>query len=174
MGGGLFRESIDTLEGSVQHKRVDAKAQAMPEAGEAEEKIHARSVTLSSERLKVIAKMDLVETEGVRATPVDYKHGAPRETGKDGALEMWPRGPGADRAAGDCAAGRADTSAMRRWCSPEDSPAGAGSGGCGIGGGGRGGRRAGVGTGGVRDDPAAAGRFAEMRRVLAEYDLPAG
>ena len=87
---GLFRESADTVEGSAQHKRVDARPAALPEAGESEEKLHARSVTLSSERLKVIAKLDLVEAEGFAATPVDYKHGAPRETGKDGALGMWP------------------------------------------------------------------------------------
>lgn len=49
-------------------------------------------MTLSSERLRVIAKMDLVEAGGGTATPVDYKHGRPRE-GKDG-LELWP----ADRA----------------------------------------------------------------------------
>jgi len=85
---GLFRESVDTIEGAVQHKRVDAKASALPAAGESEEKIHARSVTLSSERLKVIAKLDLVEAEGDAATPVDYKHGAPRE-GVDGVIEMW-------------------------------------------------------------------------------------
>ena len=87
---GLFRESADTVEGSAQHKRVDEKPAALPEAGQVEEKLHARSITLSSERLKVIAKLDLVEAEGFKATPVDYKHGAPRETGKDGALEMWP------------------------------------------------------------------------------------
>ncbi len=52
------------------------------------ETIHARSVTLSSERLRVIAKMDLVEAEGGTVTPVDYKHGRPRE-GEDG-LELWP------------------------------------------------------------------------------------
>jgi len=85
---GVFRESADTLEGSAQHKRVDARPTELPEAGAGEEKIHARSVTLSSERLKVIAKLDLVEAEGSAATPVDYKHGAPRE-GKDG-IEMWP------------------------------------------------------------------------------------
>src|ERR1017187_9105754 len=85
---GVFRESADTLEGSAQHKRVDARSSELPEAGQSEEKIHARSVTLSSERLRVIAKLDLVEAEGSAATPVDYKHGAPRE-GKDG-IEMWP------------------------------------------------------------------------------------
>jgi CRISPR-associated protein Cas1 len=85
---GLFRESVDTVEGSAQHKRVDARASELPAAGQSDEKIHARSVTLSSERLKVIAKLDLVEAEGGDATPVDYKHGAPRE-GSDGAIEMW-------------------------------------------------------------------------------------
>ena len=86
---GLFRHSADTLEGAAQHKRVDARPTALPEAGDAAEKIHARSVTLSSERLRVIATLDLVEAEGETATPVDYKHGAPRE-GADGVLELWP------------------------------------------------------------------------------------
>jgi len=36
----------------------------------------------------VIAKMDLVEAEGGVVTPVDYKHGQPRE-GPNG-LELWP------------------------------------------------------------------------------------
>src|SRR6266404_109894 len=68
---GVFRESADTLEGSAQHKRVDARPSDLPPAappapeskGESEadgykrdatkpEKIHARSVTLSSERLR--------------------------------------------------------------------------------------------------------------------------
>src|SRR5579862_8249264 len=57
---GVFRESADTLEGAAQHKRVDARPSALPEpgetakdgtsAGKVPEKIHARSVTLSSER----------------------------------------------------------------------------------------------------------------------------
>src|SRR6266496_2603228 len=61
---GLFAESVDTIEGAIQHKRVDAKASAMPPAAQTEADIHARSVTLSSERLRVIAKMDLVELSG--------------------------------------------------------------------------------------------------------------
>lgn len=90
---GVFRESADTVEGKVQHKRVDEgpthlpMAQAMPE-----EKIHSRSVTLSSERYRVIARIDLVESSGGIVTPVDYKHGQPRET--DEGIELWP----ADRA----------------------------------------------------------------------------
>jgi CRISPR-associated protein Cas1 len=85
---GVFVESSDTIEGSVQHKRVDRKAAARPAAEDLPETFHARSVTLSSERLKVIAKLDLVEVEDGIATPVDYKRGRPRE-GPDG-LELWP------------------------------------------------------------------------------------
>src|SRR5450759_687877 len=102
---GLFVESVDTVEGAIQHRRVDAKATVLPTAKEIEGKttddatrssvpqsIHSRSVTLSSERLRVIAKMDLVEVEDGVVTPVDYKHGRPRD-GADG-LALWP----ADRA----------------------------------------------------------------------------
>ena len=85
---GLFAESVDTIEGAIQHKRVDAKASALPATAQPEADIHARSVTLSSERLRVIAKMDLVEIEGGFVTPVDYKHGHPREA-------RWNRSTGA-------------------------------------------------------------------------------
>jgi CRISPR-associated protein Cas1 len=106
---GLFAESVDTVEGAIQHRRVDAKATALPDAKEIEgttatddarrssvppppQNIHSRSVQLSSERLRVIAKMDLVEVEDGVVTPVDYKHGRPLD-GADG-LALWP----ADRA----------------------------------------------------------------------------
>jgi len=85
---GVFAESVDTVEGSTQHRRVDRKSDALPAPEELAETIHSRSVTLSSERLRVIAKMDLVEASGGTVTPVDYKHGYPRE-GADG-LEVWP------------------------------------------------------------------------------------
>ena len=90
---GVFRESVDTVEGKIQHNRVDKRATEMPSPEvAATEQIHSRSVTLSSDRLRAIAKIDLVEgSEGI-VTPVDYKHGRPRE-GPDG-LELWP----ADRA----------------------------------------------------------------------------
>src|SRR5947209_788727 len=86
---GLFRESKDTVEGSFQHQKVDAKTTELPSPKQAPaEPIHSRSVTLASERLRVIAKMDLVEmSEGV-VTPVDYKHGRPRQT--DDGIELWP------------------------------------------------------------------------------------
>jgi CRISPR-associated protein Cas1 len=52
------------------------------------EDLRTRAVTLSSDRYRLTAKLDLVEVaEGV-ATPVDYKHGKPRETPQ--GLEAWP------------------------------------------------------------------------------------
>lgn len=86
---GLFRESADTLEGKLQHARVDKEGKGLPEAADlGEEKIHSRTVTLSSEPYRLIAKMDLVEVSGGVATPVDYKRGKPRET--EAGIELWP------------------------------------------------------------------------------------
>jgi CRISPR-associated protein Cas1 len=72
---GEFAHSADTVEGALKHKRVDKESGTLPESPEAEEKIHARSVSLSSVRLGITAKLDLVEGEGSVVTPVDYKRG---------------------------------------------------------------------------------------------------
>lgn len=87
---GVFRESADTVGGSAEHKRVDQEGKGLPPAEVlAEEGLRTRAITLSSELLRVIAKLDLVDAEGGRVTPVDYKHGRPRE-GEGGGLEAWP------------------------------------------------------------------------------------
>lgn len=95
---GVFRESVDTVEGQFEHKRVDAPGKrgngpelAKPE-DVGEERIESRSVTLSSDTHKVIAKIDLVEAAEGAVTPIDYKHGRPIQT--EAGLEAWP----ADRA----------------------------------------------------------------------------
>jgi CRISPR-associated protein Cas1 len=87
---GLFSHNADTIEGIVKHKRVDQKTDELPDAEslQSHERIHARSVTLSSDALGIIAKMDLIEVQGNVATPVDYKRGAPRKM-PDGSLEAW-------------------------------------------------------------------------------------
>ncbi len=129
---GVFVESADTLRGGAIHQRVDSGNGAMPAAKKkpkAEKKkaedeatliadaagkepeaqttepetIHSRSVQMGSERLAVVAKMDLVEVRAARAEdstaepgdlltavevcPVDYKAGAPKE-GQE-ANELW-------------------------------------------------------------------------------------
>ena len=74
---GEWAESSDTVEGRYAHRRVDRPGGALPDpaSADADEKFHARSITLSSNRLGLIAKMDLVEGEGNRVTPIDYKRG---------------------------------------------------------------------------------------------------
>lgn len=73
---GEWAESSDTVEGRHVHRRVDRPGGDLPAATEeSDERFHARSITLSSNRLGLIAKMDLVEAEGNRVTPVDYKRG---------------------------------------------------------------------------------------------------
>lgn len=103
---GLFAHNADTIEGVVKHGRVDKKTDPLPKAQgratkstkteidaadattEAFEKIHARSVTLGSEKFGVLAKLDLIEAQGELATPVDYKRGSPKKL-DDGSLGAW-------------------------------------------------------------------------------------
>jgi len=121
---GVFVESVDTLRGAAVHQRVDSGNGALPAAkkkSKAEktttedkpsetvvapakesetqsnepETIHSRSVQMGSERLGIVAKMDLVESKAekddllsaLEVCPVDYKAGAPKE-GEE-ANELW-------------------------------------------------------------------------------------
>lgn len=71
-----FAHNEFTVDGKIRHKRVDAGGGGvLPESPTDEATIHARSVSLSSERLGITAKMDLVEGEGRAVSPVDYKRG---------------------------------------------------------------------------------------------------
>lgn len=73
---GEWSDSSDTVEGRYVHRRVDKPSGDLPPPEEAtDERLHARSITLSSNRLGLIARMDLVEADGDRVTPVDYKRG---------------------------------------------------------------------------------------------------
>jgi CRISPR-associated endonuclease Cas1/CRISPR-associated protein Cas4 len=74
---GEWSDSSDTVQGRFAHRRVDKPSGDLPAPEEREEaeRIHARSITLSSNRLGLIARMDLVESEGGAVTPVDYKRG---------------------------------------------------------------------------------------------------
>ena len=73
---GEFAHSEDTLDGRFQHRRVDRESGNLsgPKPDD-DNVIHARSVLLSDEELGAIARVDLVEAQGNRATPVDYKRG---------------------------------------------------------------------------------------------------
>lgn len=84
---GEFADSADTVDGRFQHRRVDRPSGNLPllnadydASPSDEEKIHARSVMLSDETLGAIARIDMVEAEGLQATPVDYKRGKVPDT----------------------------------------------------------------------------------------------
>lgn len=75
---GEWADSADTVQGRHRHRRVDKPKGDLPDAEQAREQraeIHARSITLSSNKLGLIAKLDLIEGEGDIVTPVDYKRG---------------------------------------------------------------------------------------------------
>jgi CRISPR-associated protein Cas1 len=88
---GVFADNRETVEGSLRHAKLDSHTDELAPAGELapEDHIHARSVTLSSDAHKLIAKIDLVEADGRTVTPVDYKHGSPRKDCDTGELEAW-------------------------------------------------------------------------------------
>ena len=73
---GEWAESADTAEGKRVHARVDQPGGRLPDPDELDEEMaRVRSVTLSSERLGVIAKIDVVEVAGGAVMPVDFKKG---------------------------------------------------------------------------------------------------
>lgn len=71
--------SVDTLEGRFVHRRVDQETGNVPAADEFGEgrRIHARSISIGSDSLGAVAKIDLLEGEDGVVTPVDYKRGSP-------------------------------------------------------------------------------------------------
>jgi CRISPR-associated protein Cas1 len=73
--------SGDTAEGDRLHRRVDGGDGAAPLPSEGEVK-EARSVELASERLGIVAKLDLLEGTGGGVVPVDTKKGHPSRTGE--------------------------------------------------------------------------------------------
>jgi CRISPR-associated endonuclease Cas1/CRISPR-associated protein Cas4 len=92
---GEWADSGDTVEGQRVHGRVDRPSRPLPSPediersadGDAEpEKIVTRSLTLSSQSLGVIAKLDIAEAEDGVITPVDYKRGRRPHTAQ-GAYE---------------------------------------------------------------------------------------
>lgn len=72
-----FADSDDTRLGQQVHRRVDRETGAAPLPDEGELR-NARSLTLSSEALGVIAKLDIVEGDGETVVPIDYKKGDPQ------------------------------------------------------------------------------------------------
>jgi CRISP-associated protein Cas1 len=66
-----FADNDFTVDGSYRHRRVDRESSEMRE----DAPFRATSVLLSSQRLGLVAKADLIVGEPGRAVPVDYKRG---------------------------------------------------------------------------------------------------
>lgn len=77
-----FTDSADTVEGTLVHRRVDQERGRVPspeEVAEGDEDLPpTTSLTLSSQELGLIAKIDLVEFADGKARPLEYKRGRPR------------------------------------------------------------------------------------------------
>lgn len=87
----VFAHNQETVEGALRHAKLDGRADELAPAEEltTEERIHSRSVSLSSETHRIIATIDLVEADGHTVTPVDYKRGAPWKNNQTGAISAW-------------------------------------------------------------------------------------
>lgn len=72
---GEFRDSVDTVDGRYQHRRVDRRSGNLPEERDEDLEIHSTSINLSGQKIGVITRIDLLEGEGKKVTPVDYKRG---------------------------------------------------------------------------------------------------
>ena len=71
-----WESSSDTVEGEHVHRRVDTQSGSLPDPDEDFDDLKiARSVEFSSKKLDLVAKIDLVESEGGEVRPVDYKRG---------------------------------------------------------------------------------------------------
>lgn len=95
--GRQFTDNADTAQGTFVHRNVDRERGAPPHPSDSESTPEgdgehegepppsSSAVTVSSERLGLIAKMDLLASRGREVIPIEYKRGRPKQ-GDDGPL----------------------------------------------------------------------------------------
>ena len=77
-GQAEWADTADTVDGKRVHARVDRAGKPLPDPEELDvddAAVATRSLTLSSERIGVIAKIDVAEARDGVVTPIDYKRG---------------------------------------------------------------------------------------------------
>lgn len=83
-----FEDNPDTVEGRYVHRNVDAGGGRIGDPDEHSPVRKARSVTVSSEKLGIIAKADIIEGRGSKVTPVEVKRGRPPKHGPAWSPEL--------------------------------------------------------------------------------------
>lgn len=83
-----FEDNPDTVEGRYVHRNVDAGGGRIDDPDEDSPVRKARSVTVSSENLGIIAKADIIEGKGNKVTPVEVKRGRPPKHGPAWSPEL--------------------------------------------------------------------------------------
>lgn len=81
-----FTDNADTVEGRFVHRRVDQTRGKPPAADAAQERPASTAVTIASDALGVVAKLDLLESSADGVTPIEYKRGSPRSADEP----LWP------------------------------------------------------------------------------------
>lgn len=82
-----FVHSGDTARGTFAHRRVDApRGQPPPAETPDGDRPSSTAVEIGSERLGIVARIDLLEQSGDSVVPVEFKSGKPR----DGDSVLWP------------------------------------------------------------------------------------
>jgi len=74
---GEFQDSAETVDGRLAHRWIDAEEDPVPEDFQP---FHARSVYLTAPQAGICCRLDLLEGEGRKATPVEYKRGRAPQT----------------------------------------------------------------------------------------------
>lgn len=79
---GEWRENLDTIEGTIAHRRVDQPGgQLDQEKLELRESLQVRSVSMSSATLGITGKMDVVEVANGEVMPIEFKKSRCPESG---------------------------------------------------------------------------------------------
>lgn len=90
---GEWEDSADTIAGRRAHRRVDARADPLPDPAKLAELTDAprsaRSVTVADPAEGIIARTDVVECDGGAVSPIEYKRGAAPEPARV-PTGVWP------------------------------------------------------------------------------------
>jgi len=81
---GEFIDNEHTIEGTRRHDKLDKKKGRIPHQIPEDKEIKPKSITLSSEKLNIISKIDILEISKGKASPVEIKKGKGPDEG------AWP------------------------------------------------------------------------------------